>query len=89
MNIVWDPVNIIDLMFSIAIFLLGLWSYRKSKDATGLFMGAAFGIFAFYYAADFFGLRYSWENFLLVVRISAYLVIMLVIAKKAFSKFHK
>ncbi len=77
MKLIWDPINIINIFLCALIFVLGWWSYQKKKDNTFFFIGIAFGLFGVSHLLTFFGLRESLESLLLIVRIIAYLTVVL------------
>jgi hypothetical protein len=70
-----DLIPLVNFVLATAIFVLGLWGFRKSGRMTEALVGAAFGLFAFTHLLVLLGSS-STELLILVVRIVAYLVVM-------------
>ncbi len=77
----WDPVYLINLALCIVIFLLGYWGYRKRRDAMPLLIGVAFGLFGISHLVTIFGLASDLASVLIVIRVFAYLVVILALYK--------
>ncbi len=70
-----DPIPLTNFILATAIFLLGLWGYRKSGRQTEALVGAAFGLFAITHLMVLLG-QSSTELLILAIRVVAYLVVM-------------
>ncbi len=75
MNIVWDPVYVVNLALCVVILALGMGGWRRSGKSSILYVGIAFGLFGASHLATLIGLKYSLENTLVVVRTLAYLLV--------------
>jgi hypothetical protein len=82
-------VTIINLILTTVILILGIWAFfkRKSDIAAGsskaiaipevsLYIGIAFGLFAVSHALTLAGLAASLQTVIIVVRVIAYLLVM-------------
>ena len=76
MNIVWDPIYILNLVLCVIILIFGLIGWRRSGKMFPLYMGIAFGLFGLSHLATILGLKESLETALIVVRTLAYLVVV-------------
>lgn len=74
-DLVLDPIPLVNFVLASAIFALGLWGYHRSGRKTEALIGVAFGLFAFTHLLVLLGAS-STELLILVVRIVAYLVVM-------------
>jgi hypothetical protein len=74
-DIVIDPIPLVNFVLATSIFALGLWGYHRSGRKTEAIIGVAFGLFAFTHLLVLLGTS-STELLILVVRIVAYLVVM-------------
>ncbi len=70
-----DQITLVNFVLATAIFVLGLWGYRRSGRKTEAIVGAAFGLFAFTHLLVLLGTSRT-ELLILVVRVVAYLVVM-------------
>ena len=75
MNIVWDPIYIVNLILCVIILAFGLVGWRRSGKAFPLYIGIAFGLFGLSHLATILGLKSSLETALIVVRTLAYLLV--------------
>ena len=76
MVIVWDPVAFTNLLFDLVILCLGIYAYNRKKGAIGLYVGAAFGLFAISYALTILGYG-SAVAVLIPLRILGYLFVII------------
>jgi hypothetical protein len=76
-----DPIYIVNLILCIIIVTLGIFIYLKKGDLVPIYIGIAFGLFGISHAATILGLKGEGENFLIVVRLLAYLVIIYALFK--------
>lgn len=72
-----DPVNIINTILCTAIFILGVSAFSKKRRMPPLLIGAAFGIFAVSHVITLLGMQNSLTNFLIIIRVFAYLLVVL------------
>lgn len=79
----WDPLYGVNLALCVIILLLGVWSYRKKKNETGLYVGIAFGLFGISHLATLLGYKDSLETVLIGVRLLAYLLVAAALYKIA------
>ena len=75
MVIVWDPVAFTNLVFDLVILCLGIYAYNRKKGVIGLYVGAAFGLFAISYAITILGYG-SAAAVLIPLRILGYLFVI-------------
>jgi hypothetical protein len=71
-----DPVNVVNTALCIVILILGYWGYQKGGDKIPLLIGIAFGIFGASHIVTLLGLGQLLMNFLIVIRVIAYLVVV-------------
>lgn len=84
MNIVWDPIYILNLVLCAIILIFGLIGWRRSKSVFSLYIGIAFGLFGLSHLATILGLKATLEVPLIVVRTLAYLIVVFTVYKMAF-----
>lgn len=84
MNIVWDPIYIINLVLCVIILIFGLTGWRRSEKSFPLYIGIAFGLFGLSHLATILGLKSTLEIPLIVVRTLAYLIVVFTVYKAAF-----
>jgi PAS domain S-box-containing protein len=77
MPLVIDPLVIANLLLCIVIIVLSIWSYRKTNDPAPLYVGAAFGLFGITHFAMLLGLKENLVPALIMIRILAYLIVVL------------
>ena len=85
MNIVWDPIYLINLGLCAIILVFGLIGWRRSKRIFPLYIGIAFGLFGLSHLATILGLKATLEVPLIVVRTLAYLVVVFTVYKMVFA----
>ncbi|NQV08588.1 hypothetical protein HQ529_01905 [Candidatus Woesearchaeota archaeon] len=86
MAFIWDPMYAVNLVLCVIILVLGIWGYKKSGNKTELFVGVAFGLFGVSHLATLFGYKAMLQNFLIVIRTVAYLLVVYALYKVAFKK---
>jgi len=71
-----DPVTVVNFILAVIILVLGMVEYAKSHNATVLFIGTAFGLFAISHLITLLGYAdvLSWS--LVIIRIIAYLIVI-------------
>ena len=84
MNIVWDPIYIINLVLCVIILIFGLIGWRRSEKSFPLYIGIAFGLFGLSHLTTILGLKSVLEIPLIVVRTLAYLIVVFTVYKAAF-----
>jgi uncharacterized membrane protein YhfC len=84
MNMVWDPIYIINVVLCAIILVFGLIGWHQSKKSFPLYIGIAFGLFGISHLATIFGLKTALEVPLIVIRILAYLIVAFTVYKMAF-----
>jgi uncharacterized membrane protein (UPF0136 family) len=84
MHPVWDSITVVNLVLCIIILVLGLVGYRRSREASSLYVGIAFGLFGLSHLATLLGLKDPLKVALIVVRTLAYLLVAFALYKVAF-----
>jgi hypothetical protein len=84
MNVVWDPMVVVNLVLCVIILVFGLAGWRRSGKAFPLYVGVAFGLFGVSHLATLLGLKDSLETALIVVRTLAYLLVAFALYQVAF-----
>lgn len=74
-------VTIVNLILCVVILILGIWGYSAKKNATPLFIGIAFGLFGLTHILSLFGLAADLNIFFIVVRLVAYLLVIVALFK--------
>jgi len=87
-------VTLINLVLTTIILILGIWAYFKRRsDVTAkgskaiaipdvaLYIGVAFGLFAVSHALTLAGLATSWQTFIIVIRVIAYLLVIFALCR--------
>jgi CHASE2 domain-containing sensor protein len=69
-----DPVTVLNLLFDLVIFILGLVVYKEKKGTLPLWVAVAFGLFAVSYALTILGVGSS--TILIPLRTLGYLSII-------------
>jgi uncharacterized membrane protein YhfC len=77
-----DAITTINFVLSFAILLLGIAVYSRRKDNLALYIGVAFGLFAFSHLANLLGFAEVLTNVLIVVRTVAYLIVVFALLKR-------
>jgi len=84
MNIVWDPIYIVNLVLCVVILAFGLVGWRRSSKRFPLYIGVAFGLFGLSHLATILGLKDALETALIAVRTLAYLLVAFTLYQVAF-----
>jgi uncharacterized membrane protein (UPF0136 family) len=84
MNIVWDPIYVVNLILCIIILVFGVVGYRRSRSVFPLYIGIAFGLFGLSHLATLLDLKATLKVPLIVVRTVAYLIVVFTVYKAAF-----
>jgi hypothetical protein len=85
MNIVWDPITIVNLVLCIIILVFGIIGYRRSGKAFPLYIGIAFGLFGLSHLLTILGLKDPLAALLILVRTLAYLLVAFALYRVAFT----
>ncbi len=72
-----DPIYLVNLFLAVTIVVIGYMSYRLNKNKIPLYIAIGFLGFAVSHLAFILGFHDAAENYLIVVRILAYIVILL------------
>lgn len=89
MQLVFDPITLINLVFCIGIVVISIWWSRTSGSNTPLYIGLAFGLFAISHSAVLLDLKSAIEPALIVIRVAAYLIVsigLLFVARDAITR---
>ncbi|MGA1790168.1 MAG: hypothetical protein ACMUIM_01675 [bacterium] len=84
MNIVLDPIYVVNLVLCIVILALGVAGWRRSGNAFSLYIGIAFGLFGLSHLATILGLKHVLEGVLIGVRTLGYLFVVFALFKITF-----
>jgi hypothetical protein len=79
----WDPVLIANLIFCIIIVILSYWAYKKIKNTSMLYIGAAFGLFGISHLAVLMGYDSSLMA-LIIVRSLGYIMVIIALLRAGF-----
>jgi len=71
-----DLITSVNFVLSFVILLLGLAIYMRKKDKLPLYIGIAFGLFAFSHLSNLAGIAAQLGDILVVVRTVAYLLVV-------------
>ena len=72
-------ITVVNLVLGVVILALGIWAYNKKKDELPLYIGIAFGLFAFSHLLTLLGLAASLDILIIIVRLIAYLLVIFVL----------
>ena len=81
MAYVLDPIYIVNLTLCITILILGFFGYKKTGNIVPLYVGLAFGLFGISHLATILGLKETLEAILIIVRTTAYLIVVFALYK--------
>ena len=82
----WDPVITTNFVLCIVILILGIWAYAKKKGDAALYIGIAFGLFAISHLITLLGLAAGLTVFLIVIRLIAYILVVVALCVKLAKK---
>ena len=77
----WDPIVTTNFVLCIVILALGIWAYAKKKGDVPLYIGIAFGLFAVSHLMTILGLAGSLTIFLIILRVVAYLLVVVALCR--------
>jgi len=73
---VFDPVNIINIILCTFIVILGLIGMKRMNNPIPMFIAIAFALFGVSHVLTLFGLEKTLEVFLIIIRTLAYLIVV-------------
>jgi len=79
-------IDMINVVFCAIILVLGIWGYGRKKNELALSIGAAFAFFGISHLIVMMGLGASMSTILFLIRLIAYVLVMLTLLKIIFSK---
>jgi uncharacterized membrane protein YhfC len=77
-----DTITTINFVLSFVILLLAIAVYSRRKDSLALYIGVAFGLFAFSHLANLLGFAEVLTNVLIAIRAVAYLIVVFALLKR-------
>ena len=86
MNIVCDPIYVINLILCVIILIFGIVGWRKAGKMFPLYIGIAFGLFGLSHLSTILGLKEGLETGLIIIRTLAYLLVAFALYEVAFKK---
>ena len=84
MNIVCDPIYIVNLVLCVIILIFGIVGWRKAGKMFPLYVGIAFGLFGLSHLAAILELKEGLDTGLIVIRTLAYLLVVFALYEVAF-----
>jgi len=75
----FDLMTVMNTIFSFSIAVMGYWGFQKKHDKAVLLIGIAFAFFALSHMVHLFGYGARLANFVLVLRVFAYLSVIFVL----------
>jgi len=84
MNIVCDPIYVINLVLCVIILIFGIVGWRKAGKMFPLYIGIAFGLFGLSHLSTILGLKEGLETGLIIIRTLAYLSVAFALYEVAF-----
>ena len=76
-----DLIAVINIALCFVILSTAYWIFKRTRQSEALFIGLAFTLFGITHIITLFGLDVSAMNFVIVLRIIAYIFILLSIYK--------
>lgn len=83
MEFSWDTLTGINLLLCIAIVVIGFFAWRRTRSWVILLVACAFALFGLSHLAKLFSLDDDLNNPLIVVRVTAYLLVVLAVLVEA------
>lgn len=80
----WNPIYALNLVLCIIILILGFLGYRRNKNQVPLYISIAFGLFGISHLMSLFKGQSNLESILIIIRIIAYLMVIVALYKAAF-----
>ncbi|MDO8873154.1 MAG: PAS domain S-box protein [Methanoregula sp.] len=75
MQLLFDPVTLVNLILCIVIVILSIIGYVKIRSTTPLFIGAAFFLFGVSHVVTLLGLKTALEQEIIIVRALGYITV--------------
>jgi hypothetical protein len=82
----WDTIVFTNLVLCIAIVAIGYVAWQRARSSVILLVTCAFALFGLSHLASLFGLNDELKTALIVIRIAAYLLVVLAVLLEARSK---
>ena len=80
----WSPIIVLNLVLCIIVLILGFLSYSRNRNQVPLYLSIAFGLFGISHLMELFRGRGNLECVLIVVRLAAYVLVIVALYKAAF-----
>jgi len=71
-----DPIILVNLILCVAIVVMGVWEYIRTKSRVELYVGTAFGLFGVSHLLTLLGLAAGLTLPLIIIRLLAYLIVI-------------
>lgn len=86
MSFIWNPVVILNLLLCVIIVILGYIGFTKNENKAVIYISLGFALFGISHAITLFLVEKNAENILIIIRILAYVLVMIGVYKVAFEK---
>ncbi len=86
MNFTWDTLTGINLALCIAIVVIGVLAWQRTRSWVVLLVACAFALFGLSHLASLFGLSHDLNDPLIIIRVTAYLLVTLAVLLEARGK---
>jgi glycerol-3-phosphate acyltransferase PlsY len=83
MEFSWDTLTGINLLLCIAIVVIGFFAWQRTRSWVILLVACAFALFGLSHLAKLFGLSDDLDTPLIVIRVAAYLLVVLAVLVEA------
>jgi hypothetical protein len=83
MEFSWDTLTGINLLLCIAIVVIGFFAWQRTRSWVILLVACAFALFGLSHLAKLFGLSDDLDTPLIVIRVAAYLLVVLAVLLEA------
>jgi uncharacterized membrane protein (UPF0136 family) len=71
-----DSIILVNLILCVAIVVMGVWEYIRTKSRVELYVGTAFGLFGVSHLLTLLGLAAGLTLPLIIIRLLAYLIVI-------------
>ena len=82
-----DLITLINTIFCFIILILGFIGYKRGGDVWPMLIGIAFGVFGVTHLLTLLDLKEALATFLLAIRIIAYLLVALTVARIGYRQY--
>jgi hypothetical protein len=86
MTMIYDPITDLNILLCAVIAILGFCGYSRNKNSLLLYFGTAFTLFGFSHLLTLFGQRQTLVAIMIGLRITAYLIVILVLTRLLLKK---